>query len=64
MTVQSVLAESPLRRVRLLDRLTPTFLRPDWIQIVVAGNADMFYQRGYPDYHAHREPVTRRVDVR
>jgi hypothetical protein len=46
------------------DRLIPTFLRPEWIQIVVAGNPDMYYQRGYMNYQAHGAPVTRVIESR
>jgi hypothetical protein len=46
------------------DRLIPTFLRPEWIQIIVAGNPDMYYQRGYMNYQAHGAPVTRLVEGR
>src|SRR5271155_5524204 len=41
------------------DRLIPTFIRAEWIQIVLAGNPDMYYQRGYMNSHAPGAPVTR-----
>ncbi len=46
------------------DRLIPTFLRPEWIQIIISGSADMYYQRAYMNYHAHGAPVTRIVPAR
>jgi hypothetical protein len=43
------------------DRLIPVFLRPEWIQVVVAGNPAGYYQRGYMNYHAHGAPVTKAI---
>jgi hypothetical protein len=42
-------------------RLIPTFIKPEWISIVVAGNPESFWQRGYMNNHAQGAPVTRVV---
>ena len=42
-------------------RLIPAFVRPEWTRIVVAGNPDMYWQRGYVSNHAQGRPTTRIV---
>jgi hypothetical protein len=44
-------------------RLIPAFMRPEWIDIVVAGSRDFYYQRGYLNYSSHGAPVTKAVDA-
>ena len=43
-------------------RLIPAFMRPEWIDIVVAGSRDFYYQRGYMNYQAHGAPVTKLLE--
>jgi hypothetical protein len=43
------------------ERLIPTFIKPEWIGIVVAGNPGMFWQRGYINNHEQGPPITRTV---
>lgn len=43
------------------DRLVSTFVRPENLRIVVAGNPDMYWQRGFMNNHTHGAPVTRIV---
>nr|WP_018636337.1 hypothetical protein [Parafrankia elaeagni] len=42
------------------DRLIPTLLRPEDLRIVVAGNPDMYWQRGFCG-HVHGNPVTKLI---
>jgi hypothetical protein len=46
------------------DRLVPVFLTPESIRIVVAGNPDMYWQRGIVNNHAQGAPVTKIVGQR
>jgi hypothetical protein len=46
------------------ERLIPTFVKPEWTSIVVAGNPGMFWQRGFINNHEQGAPVTRRIEVR
>jgi hypothetical protein len=41
------------------DRLIPSFVRPEWTRIIVAGNPDMYWQRGYVSNHVQGRPTTR-----
>jgi hypothetical protein len=43
------------------DRLIPVFITPESIRIIVAGNPDIGFQRGYMNNHAQGAPVTRVV---
>jgi hypothetical protein len=43
------------------DRLIPAFIKPEWIDIVVAGSADFYYQCAYMNYYAHGAPVTKLI---
>jgi hypothetical protein len=43
------------------DRLVSTFVRPEAIRIVVAGNPDMYWQRGIMNNFSHGAPVTKLV---
>jgi hypothetical protein len=43
------------------DRLLSTFIRPESIRIVVAGNPDMYWQRGIVTNFSHGAPVTKTV---
>jgi hypothetical protein len=44
------------------DRLIPTYVRAEWIGIVVAGKANSIWSRGYMNNHEHGPPTTRRID--
>jgi len=48
-------------RSRDPNRLVSAFVRPEWIQILVAGNPDGPIQQGYMNNHAQGIPITRRV---
>lgn len=41
------------------DRMIPSFVRPEWTRIIVAGNPDMYWQRGYVSNHVQGRPTTR-----
>ena len=43
------------------DRLVSSFIRPESIRIVVAGNPDMYWQRGIVTNFSHGVPTTRLV---
>jgi hypothetical protein len=43
------------------QRLVPVFLTPESIRILVAGNPDMYWQRGYVNNHAQGAPVTKLI---
>ena len=43
------------------DRLIPAFVRPEWTRIIVTGNPEMYWQRGYVSNHVHGRPTTRLV---
>jgi hypothetical protein len=43
------------------DRLISTFVRPENLRIICAGNPDMYWQRGFMNNHTHGVPVTRIV---
>lgn len=45
------------------DRLVPLFLRPEWIDIVVAGNPARNQSRAYVGNHGQGVPVTRVVEA-
>ena len=45
------------------DRLIPSFVRPEWTRIIVAGNPDMYWQRGYVSNHVQGRPTTRIVEL-
>jgi hypothetical protein len=45
------------------DRLISAFIRPEAIQIVVAGNPDMYWQRGIISNFSHGAPVTKLVGI-
>ncbi len=49
-------------RSRDPDRLIPSFLSPESIRIVVAGNPDMYWQRGYISNHTHGQPTTKVIE--
>jgi hypothetical protein len=40
-------------------RLVPVFITPESIRIIVAGNPDMYWQRGFVNNHAQGAPVTK-----
>lgn len=44
------------------DRLVSTFVRPEWIKIVIAGNPDGPVQQGYMNNHGQGIPVTRLIE--
>jgi hypothetical protein len=41
------------------ERLISTFVRPENLRIICAGNPDMYWQRGFMNNHTHGAPVTR-----
>jgi len=43
------------------DRLVPVFQRPEWIQIVVAGDWGRNQSKGYVNNHLHAPPTSRKV---
>lgn len=43
------------------DRLLPTLLNPESTRIIVAGNPDMYWQRGYISNHVHGKPTMKVV---
>jgi hypothetical protein len=45
------------------DRLVPVFQRPEWIQIVVAGDWARNQSKGYVNNHLQGPPVSRRVEL-
>ena len=45
------------------DRLVPALVRPEWTRIMVAGNPEMYWQRGYISNHVHGKPTTRRIEL-
>ncbi len=45
------------------DRLIPAFVRPELTRIIVAGNPEMYWQRGYVSNHVHGRPTTRLVEL-
>jgi hypothetical protein len=46
------------------DRLVPSLVRPEWTRIIVAGNPEMYWQRGYISNHVQGRPTTRRAERR
>lgn len=44
------------------DRLVPMFLRPDWIEVVVAGNPSRNQSKAYVGNHGQGVPVTKLVE--
>jgi hypothetical protein len=45
------------------DRLVPVFQHPEWIQIVVAGDAGRNQSKGYVNNHVQGPPISRRVEL-
>ena len=45
------------------ERLIPTFVRPEWTGIVIAGGTDSIFQRGFMNNHEHGPPTTRRIEL-
>jgi hypothetical protein len=45
------------------DRLVPSLVRPEWTRILVAGNPEMYWQRGYVSNHVQGKPTTKVVDL-
>jgi hypothetical protein len=45
------------------DRLVPALVRPEWTRIIVAGNPEMYWQRGYISNHVHGRPTTRLIEL-
>lgn len=43
------------------DRLVPVFQRPEWIQIMVAGDAGRNQSKAYVNNHLHAPPTSRKV---
>jgi hypothetical protein len=45
------------------DRLAPVFLKPEWIQIVVSGDAGRNRSRGYVQNHEQGPPVSKKIQT-
>jgi hypothetical protein len=45
------------------DRMVPVFLKPEWIGIVVSGDAGRNRSRGYVQNHEQGPPVSRRIQL-
>jgi len=45
------------------ERMVPVFLKPEWIGIVVAGDAGRNRSRGYVQNHEQGPPVSRRIQL-
>ena len=52
------------QRSRDPDRLIPVFIQPETTRIIVAGNPDMYWQRGYVPTHVFGTPTTKTIRLR
>jgi hypothetical protein len=45
------------------ERMVPVFLRPDWIGVIVSGDAGRNRSRGYVQNHEQGPPVSRKIEL-
>jgi hypothetical protein len=62
--IESGVVPADFRRSTDPDRLVPALVRPEWTRIVVAGNPEMYWQRGYISNHVQGRPTTRPIERR